>query len=67
MHKSREGKAVQHVYNVEYMGKSKSASLKSSRKQPENRMQWAEISVPIINNVNNHTPGTPGSLMIHQT
>lgn len=66
MHKSREGRPVQHVYNVEYMGKSKIASLKNGRKQSENRIQWAEISVLIINNVNNHTGGTPGSPMIHQ-
>lgn len=39
---------------------SKSRSLKSSRKQPENRTQWAEISVPIIINVNNHMQGTLG-------
>lgn len=31
MHKSREGREVQHEYNVEYMGKGQSASLKSSR------------------------------------
>lgn len=58
---------VQHVYDAEYMGKSKSASLKSSRKQLESRMRWAESSVPIIINVNNHTRGTPGSLVIQQT
>lgn len=29
-HKSREGRAVQHVYNAEYMGKSKSTSLKAA-------------------------------------
>lgn len=67
MHKSREGRAIQHVYNAGYMGKSNSTSLKSSRKRPENRAQWAEISVPIISNVNNHTQGTPGSLAVYQT
>lgn len=58
MHKSREGRAVRHVYNAGYMGKSKSASLNSSRKRrPENRTRWAELSVPIIINVNNHARG----------